>query len=509
MRIALEHAGAQRGLLVLMQDDTPYIEAEATAEQKTTVVVRQEVVTAATVLAPLLYTVIRTGRSVILDDASIESPFSGDPYISEKRIRSVLCLPLLKQGRLIGALYLENRLASHAFTPARTSLLELLASQAAISLENARLYRELMMSEERWRKLLDSVPVGVVLIDSHRRYLTANPAFSRMLGYSEEELLRLSPDDVTHEDDRAQTEAIIATNAAGDLYASRIEKRYRRRDGGIVWAELVTFLTPVAGRAAFLGAVVVDITERKRTEEALRVAQTGLAHAARLAALGELTASISHEINQPLAGIASNGVAGLNWLNRNPPALDQVSAALSRIVQDSERAGDVIRGLRALAKKSELQLSRLSIDDVITEVLALVGGELRRHRVVLKTDLAAGDRPILGDRVQLQQVLLNLIMNGVEAMSELTERARELVVSSSVAEPGRVVVSVEDTGAGLGPDVAQRIFEPFFTTKSEGLGIGLSICRSIVESHRGSLSAAPRAPYGATVRFTVPLEPLH
>jgi signal transduction histidine kinase len=162
--------------------------------------------------------------------------------------------------------------------------------------------------------------------------------------------------------------------------------------------------------------------------------------------------------------------------------------------------------MRAFAKKSEPQLARLDIDEVIREVLGLAGGELRRHAVVLHTDFAAGDRPVLGDRVQLQQVLLNLIMNGVEAMSGVTERTRELTVSSTLAEPGKLLISVEDTGAGLDPTVAQRIFEPFFTTKSEGLGMGLSICRSIVEGHRGRLWASPRAPHGTAVHFTIPIE---
>ena len=207
-----------------------------------------------------------------------------------------------------------------------------------------------------------------------------------------------------------------------------------------------------------------------------------------------------------MVGIASNGAAGLNWLNWKQPDLEQARDALSRIVRDSARAGDVIRGMRALAKKSGPQLAKLDIDDVIREVLALIGSELRRHGVLLQAELAAGDRPVLGDRVQLQQVLLNLVMNGIEAMSGVAERTRELMVSSSFAEPGSVLVSVEDTGAGFEPDVAQRIFEPFFTTKSEGLGIGLSICRSIVEGHRGRLWASPRAPHGAAIRFTVPFE---
>jgi C4-dicarboxylate-specific signal transduction histidine kinase len=288
----------------------------------------------------------------------------------------------------------------------------------------------------------------------------------------------------------------------------QVEQLLRRthKDGGIAWVEASAFLAPFAGGAHLLGGLVVDVTERKRAEEALRVAQAELSHAARLATLGEMTASIAHEINQPLAGIASNGAAGLNWLNRKKPDLDQARDAFSRIVRDGARASDVIRGLRALAKKSGPQFARLDIDDVIREVLALTTGELRRQGVALQTDLAAGDRPVLGDRVQLQQVLLNLIMNGVDAMRGVTERTRELMVSSTLAEPGSVLVSIEDTGAGLDPAVAQRIFEPFFTTKPEGLGMGLSICRSIVEGHRGRLWASPRVPHGAAIRFTVPAE---
>ena len=191
MVIAVEHAGAERGLLILPRGDPLWVEAEARTGEKTVEVnVRQEAVAPAEIPESLLHKVIRTRQSVILDDASAEKPFSADDYIREKRARSVLCLPLVKQAKLIGVLYLENNLASHVFTPARISVLKLLASQAAISLENARLYAELTTSEERWRNLFESVPVGVNMVGLDRRYVAANPAFQRMTGYSEAELRR-------------------------------------------------------------------------------------------------------------------------------------------------------------------------------------------------------------------------------------------------------------------------------------------------------------------------------
>jgi C4-dicarboxylate-specific signal transduction histidine kinase len=226
---------------------------------------------------------------------------------------------------------------------------------------------------------------------------------------------------------------------------------------------------------------------------------------ARLTTMGELTASIAHEINQPLAAIVTQSEAALRFLNRDEPDLEEVQDALSSIRLDGMRAAEVIRSLRALAKKSGPNLTKLDMDDVIREVLTLARGELRRHDVVLHTELAANDRPIMGDRVQLQQVLLNLIMNGAEAMRDTTERARELTVSSTLVQPGSVVIAVEDTGAGLDPAVAERMFQPFFTTKPDGLGMGLAICRSIIEAHGGRLWVSARAPHGADVRFTVPL----
>jgi PAS domain S-box-containing protein len=506
MAIAIEHAGAERGLLILPRGDQLWIEAEATTGRKTVEVnLRQALAAPSELPLSILQYVIRTQEPVISDDASSEKPFSVDEYVSSGRVRSVLCLPLIKQAKLVGVLYIENNVAASVFTRGRIAVLKLLASQAAISLENARLYGELTVSEERWRTLFESVPVGVNMVGLDRRYVAANPAFQRMTGYSEAELRRLSPGDITYEDDQTTPGAVIAVQIVGKPYVQHREKRYLRKDGGVVWAEVDAFLAPVAGSAPLLASVAVDITERKRAEEALRDARADLERMARLTTMGEFTASIAHEINQPLSAIVTQSEAALRFLEREEPDLDEVQDSLSSILQDSMRAGEVIRGLWALARKSVPQPTRLDIDDVIRQVLAIARGELLRYNVVLHTELASSERLVMGDRVQLQQVLLNLIINGVEAMRGVTERARELTVSSTLAEPGSVLVAVEDAGAGLDPVVAERMFQPFFTTKSDGLGMGLSICRSIIEAHGGRLWVSPRAPHGAAVRFTIPL----
>jgi predicted ATPase/signal transduction histidine kinase len=396
MVIALEHAGAERGLLVLPRGGQLWVEAEATTGLNTVEVILRQAFVASTELPDsVLQYVIRTQEPVILGDASKEELFSADNYIIQKHARSLLCLPLVKQAELIGVLYLENNLASHVFTPARIAVLKLLSSQAAISLQNARLYAE--------------------LINENR--------------------------------------------------------------------------------------------DRQKAEEALRNSQADLARVARLTTMGELAASLAHEINQPLAAIVTNGDAALRWLDRDKPDLEEVRRTLLGIVRDGKRAGGVVRGLRALVKRSEPERIQFDINDAIDEMLALTRSELQRHGVVLHTNLSADDRPVFGDRVQLQQVLLNLIMNGIEAMKAVPAQTRELTVSSALAEAGHVLVAIEDTGTGLDPTIAERIFEPFFTTKSDGLGMGLSICRSIVEAHGGRLWASPRTPHGTALRFIIPIGP--
>ena len=239
---------------------------------------------------------------------------------------------------------------------------------------------------------------------------------------------------------------------------------------------------------------------------ALQLAQAELAHVTRVMTMGELTASIAHEVNQPLAGVVANGSACLRWLATRPPNLDEARTAIQRIIRDGSRAVGVLTRVRALVKKGEPAKERLDVNGVIDEILALTEGEVRRNNVSLQTDLAANLPAIIGDRVQLQQVILNLIINGIEAMNTIKDRERVLRIRTARQNPDGVLVAVKDSGIGLAPAQFERIFEAFYTTKQEGLGMGLSISRSIVENHAGRLWASPNDGSGATFQFTIPLQ---
>jgi C4-dicarboxylate-specific signal transduction histidine kinase len=277
-------------------------------------------------------------------------------------------------------------------------------------------------------------------------------------------------------------------------------------DGAVRYVQVVGLaVRDQADELEFIGSVM-DITAAKRAEERLQKAQADLAHAARLTTLGELAASIAHEINQPLAAVATSGDACLRWLRRDPPDLDAARQSVARIVQDAHRAGDVIRSLRALAVKSGPQLTPLDLNGAIQEALALTRSDLHRRGVALHTDLFADLRPVLGDKVQLQQVLLNLITNGMDAMAEVTDRPKTLTITAQPVQPDGVLIGVEDTGTGFDPAAADRIFAPFYTTKSSGMGMGLSICKTIIEAHGGQLRAKPNRPKGAIFQFRLPAE---
>jgi NO-binding membrane sensor protein with MHYT domain len=252
-------------------------------------------------------------------------------------------------------------------------------------------------------------------------------------------------------------------------------------------------------------ASVASLFERKRAEEALRQAQAELEHVSRVMTLGELTASISHEVNQPIAAIATNGQVCLRLLALETPRPDEMRATVERIVRDANRASEVIQRIRALAKRSEPQMVSLDINDVIREAILLVQREVISHGVSLQMELASALPQVLGDRVQLQQVIINLLMNGVEAMAPITDRPREIVIRSQQQDAGQVHVAVLDSGIGIDSATAEQLFSAFFTTKPSGMGMGLSISRSIIRAHGGRLWASPNAEHGAAFQFTVPI----
>jgi len=251
-------------------------------------------------------------------------------------------------------------------------------------------------------------------------------------------------------------------------------------------------------------AFVLDLTERKQAEGALREAQTKLAHVMRITTLGELTASIAHEVNQPLTGVVTYGDACLRWLDREVPRIDQARSAVQQMIGSARLASDVIARIRALSRKGALETAQLNINEIIDDVIALIRREIDVHSVSLRLDLGSSLPPVDGDRVQLQQVVMNLLMNGIQAMNPVTGRRRELRIRSREHGSDQILVAVEDSGTGVELENVDRVFNAFFTTKPDGMGMGLSICRSIIEQHGGRIWASRNSGAGSTFEFTLP-----
>jgi PAS domain S-box-containing protein len=364
----------------------------------------------------------------------------------------------------------------------------------------------LRLSEERYALAVNAGKVGVWDWDIRTGAIYLDPSLKALLGYRDDEISNQLEAwvDYVHPEDRDRVMQVAQVCLEGGLPRYEIEHRMVHKNGGIRWfLARGTVFRDAGGQPYRMVGTDTDITELKRAETALQKAQAELAHAARVMTMGELSASLAHELTQPLTAILSNAQAALRFLTDPSSELDEVRAILADIVADDRRAGEVIQRLRQWLTRSELERLPLDINEVIRDVVSLIRSEIVIKNVTVILDLAADLPPVPGDRVQLQQVILNLLINGVEAMSAVEDRSRELLIRSCRHEAGGALVAVRDVGIGLDPQQAERIFDSFYTTKPKGMGLGLSITRSIIEAHGGRLWAEPNAGYGTTFQFTL------
>ncbi|MGJ5203470.1 trifunctional serine/threonine-protein kinase/ATP-binding protein/sensor histidine kinase [Bradyrhizobium sp. HKCCYLR20261] len=394
MRSMIIHAGAQFGLFLLVQDGVPGIEASAWVEnQGIRVDLYSAVPSDDDLPISLLTSVMRTKKAVTFADVSTDAPELDAPGPRHRGARSLACIPFIKRGDLVGVLYLENSLSANVFTPSRTAMLEVLAAQAAISLDAARLYRN--------------------LIDENRR--------------------------------------------------------------------------------------------RAEAEFELREARAELGRTSQMTALGSFAASIVHEINQPIASIITQTEAALRWLNRDTPDIAEVTQGLIRIRNSGRRTADIVKSLRSLGKQAPATFSPISLEEVVEEVVRLIADDLDAGHVKIMVELAEQRRTISADRVQLQQVIFNLVTNAIHAMAETEQAVRRVVIRTVAADDGTVRLSIEDNGCGMSDEIRSKIFDPFFTTKTTGMGVGLAICRSIVELHRGTIGVRSTLGQGSTFDISIPV----
>jgi PAS domain S-box-containing protein len=426
--------------------------------------------------------------------------------VSEKRDYSAAYRIVLPDGTIK---HLEV-IGRPAFS-ASGELVEIVTTQIDVT-ERKRAEEALRESEAKIRRLVDSNIIGIFIWDFDGRILEANDEFLRMVSYDREDLLAggIWWTDLTPPDWRDRNNARIERQKGSGRFEP-FEKEFTRKDGSRV---------PILiGGATFEEdsnqgvAYVLDLTERKRveaeareSEQRYREAQLELAHANRVATMGQLTASITHEVNQPITAAVTYALAARRFLGAEPPNFQEVDDALSLIVKEGNRAGEIVGRIRTLIKKEPARKDAVAINDAILEIISLTRTEAANNSVSVRTQLAEGLPRVQGDRVQLQQVLFNLIINAIEAMRDVGEKERELLISSR-NEPDGVSVEVRDSGPGFVPAALERVFEAFYTTKPGGLGLGLSICRSIMEAHNGRLWASPNVPRGAIFRFIAPAHP--
>ena len=447
-----------------------------------------------------------------IPDVVPDKNFLRGPIAQREGLHAAFGFPILLGGQVLRVIEFFSREIRQP-DQELLNVLTAVGSQIGQFIERKRAEAELRESEQNYRTLFESIDEGFctieVLFDQNEkpidyRFLQISPSFERQTGIKNAAGRRMREIAPQHEERWFEVYGRIALTGEPirfeneakqlgrwyDVYAFRVEDPKRRR----------------------VGILFNDITERKLaeaeaqdSERRYREAQAELAHASRVATMGQLSASISHEIKQPIAAVITNARAGLNWLNAQQPDLEEARQALGRIVSDGKRVGDVMDRIRALIKKAPPRNEDLEINDAVLEVIALTSAEVLKNGVSVRTQLAEGLPVIRADKVQVQQVILNLIINAVEAMSGVDEGERELLISTGRDASNGVLVSLRDSGPGLGPKTLDRLFEAFYTTKAQGMGMGLAISRSIIEAHGGRMWAGANEPRGAVFQFSLPL----
>src|SRR6185312_6764490 len=365
---------------------------------------------------------------------------------------------------------------------------------------------ELRTSEERWRSLLNNPIFGVTFLDENQRFITTSQTFQNMVGYSDEELRQLTPLDISVPGEREINENFFSQMRQGKRQHYEMIKQLRCKNGKLVWIHLYVFaITDRKSGTRLPFGIAFDITEKKQAQDALLETRTELARVARMNQLVAMTGSIAHEIKQPIAAIVASAKAGLRWLERTNPDVDETRAVLQAIVRDGHRVDGVVNGIRTMFKGKAATRVSVDLNKLIREVLVFAQGEHPTRPIEVQTNLDDNLPLVSADRVQLQQVIFNLITNAIDAMDTVIDRARSLRVTSELKGSDGVVVKIADTGTGIAPENVDRIFDTFFTTKSQGMGMGLAICRSIIEAHGGTLSASPGDPHGAVFQLILPV----
>jgi PAS domain S-box-containing protein len=443
------------------------------------------------------------GRTVVVrshEDIPAQEAAAAE-YYRRLGIRSQLLVPLLVGGRVVATIGFGAFRSTRQWPDEFIARVRVIGEVMAQALVRKRSEAALRASEARWQSVFAISSIGISIFDRDLHYTETNPAFRAMLGYTEEELRQLTPLDVTAENDRHGAQARVAELLQGRVNRYTAVKQYRRKDGKVIWGHVSVARAPES--EMFIGTLI-DITESKQAQDKLQAMQMQLARVTSLTTVGQMAASMAHEIKQPLATIALGCSAGLRWLAKQPPDLEEVRADLDRIADASDRASQVIEGIRSMFKSDSRKKALLDVNEVIREVIALLRSELHNRQIVVQDELNPKLPPVLADGVQLQQVIANLVTNAIEAMEAIDDGARTLRVMSSRSKSDGVLITVEDSGPGIDPENADRIFHPFFTTKSQGMGMGLSICRSIIEAHDGYLSARSAVHRGSVFQISLP-----